>query len=50
MHIGIAGIGKMGSNIGLRLMECGHKLTVWNRSPEKLKPLIMVAAKPEKQQ
>ena len=44
MHIGIAGIGKMGSNIGLRLMECGHKLTVWNRSAEKTKPLADTGA------
>ena len=27
MHIGIAGIGNMGSNIGVRLMEVGHTLT-----------------------
>jgi 3-hydroxyisobutyrate dehydrogenase len=39
MHIGIAGIGKMGFNIGLRLMECGHRLTVWNRTADKTKPL-----------
>ncbi len=44
MHIGIAGIGKMGSNIGPRLMECGHKLTVWNRSAEKTKPLAEAGA------
>ena len=29
MHIGIAGVGRMGSNMGLRLMETGHTLTVW---------------------
>jgi 3-hydroxyisobutyrate dehydrogenase len=39
MHIGIAGIGNMGSSIGARLMEVGHKLTVWNRTSEKTKPL-----------
>ena len=39
MHIGIAGVGRMGSNMTLRLMEGGHKLTVWNRSTDKLKPL-----------
>jgi 3-hydroxyisobutyrate dehydrogenase len=44
MHIGIAGIGKMGSNIGARLMEVGHKLTVWNRSPDKTKPLAQAGA------
>jgi 3-hydroxyisobutyrate dehydrogenase len=39
MRIGIAGIGNMGSNIGARLMEVGHTLTVWNRTAEKAKPL-----------
>jgi 3-hydroxyisobutyrate dehydrogenase len=39
MHVGIAGIGKLGLSIGQRLMECGHTLTVWNRSAEKTKPL-----------
>jgi 3-hydroxyisobutyrate dehydrogenase len=44
MHIGIAGIGKMGSNIGARLIEVGHTLTVWNRTPDKLKPLADACA------
>ena len=44
MHIGIAGIGKMGSNIGARLMEVGHKLTVWNRTADKTKPLADAGA------
>lgn len=44
MHVGIAGIGKMGSNIGARLMEVGHRLTVWNRSPNKTKPLAEAGA------
>ena len=44
MHIGIAGIGNMGSNIGARLMEVGHKLTVWNRTAEKTKPLAEAGA------
>ena len=44
MHIGIAGIGTMGSNIGARLMEVGHKLTVWNRTAEKTKPLAEAGA------
>src|SRR4029079_5724634 len=44
MHIGIAGIGNMGSNIGARLMEVGHKLTVWNRTAEKTKPLADAGA------
>jgi 3-hydroxyisobutyrate dehydrogenase len=39
MHIGIAGVGRMGAALALRLMEVGHTLTVWNRSPEKIAPL-----------
>jgi 3-hydroxyisobutyrate dehydrogenase len=44
MRIGIAGIGNMGSNIGARLMEVGHTLTVWNRTAEKTKPLAEAGA------
>jgi 3-hydroxyisobutyrate dehydrogenase len=44
MRIGIAGIGNMGSNIGARLMEVGHRLTVWNRTAEKTKPLAEAGA------
>ena len=44
MHIGIAGIGTMGSTIGARLMEVGHTLTVWNRTAEKTKPLAAAGA------
>jgi 3-hydroxyisobutyrate dehydrogenase len=39
MRIGIAGLGRMGAAIGARLMEVDHKLTVWNRSADKTKPL-----------
>jgi len=45
MHIGIAGVGRMGGNIGARLMECGHALTVWNRTEDKVKPLAAAGAK-----
>jgi 3-hydroxyisobutyrate dehydrogenase len=44
MHIGIAGIGTMGSNIGARLMEVGQTLTVWNRTAGKTKPLADAGA------
>ena len=44
MHIGISGIGRMGSNIGARLMEVGHKLTVWNRTADKTRPLVDAGA------
>jgi 3-hydroxyisobutyrate dehydrogenase len=44
MHIGIAGIGKMGSAIAQRLIEVGHKVTAWNRSAGKLKPVTDAGA------
>ena len=44
MQIGIAGIGKMGAAIAQRLMEVGHTVTVWNRSADKLKPLVAPGA------
>jgi 3-hydroxyisobutyrate dehydrogenase len=37
MRIGVAGIGKMGAAIAARLMETGHEVTVWNRTPDKAK-------------
>ena len=37
MKIGIAGTGRMGSAIAHRLIESGHAVTVWNRTPEKAK-------------
>ena len=45
MQIGIAGLGKMGSAIGQRLIQVGHDLAVWNRSPEKARPLANAGAK-----
>ncbi len=44
MQIGIAGLGRMGVPIALRLMEAGHQLIVWNRSAEKAKPVIDAGA------
>jgi 3-hydroxyisobutyrate dehydrogenase len=44
MRIAIAGLGRMGTAIAERLMEVGHTLTVWNRSPDKAKPLVEAGA------
>jgi 3-hydroxyisobutyrate dehydrogenase len=44
MQLGIAGIGKMGAPIAQRLIEVGHQLTVWNRSPDKARPLAKLGA------
>ena len=45
MKIGIAGTGRMGAAMGLRLLEVGHDLTVWNRTPGKTKDLAAAGAK-----
>jgi 3-hydroxyisobutyrate dehydrogenase len=45
MQIGIAGLGRMGAAMAARLMETGHTLSVWNRTPEKAKPLTDAGAK-----
>lgn len=34
-HIGIAGTGRMGTAFAKRLIDCGHQVTVWNRSPDR---------------
>ena len=45
MRIGVAGVGRMGAAIAARLIEVGHEVTVWNRSADKLKPLMDAGAK-----
>ena len=45
MHIGVAGLGRMGAAMAARLIEVGHQVTVWNRSPGKTKSLVDVGAK-----
>jgi 3-hydroxyisobutyrate dehydrogenase len=39
MNVGVAGLGAMGASIAARLIEVGHKVSVWNRSADKAKPL-----------
>ena len=40
MEIGLIGIGRMGFAMGERLIDLGHRLTVWNRTAEKAKHLL----------
>ena len=44
MDVGVAGLGKMGAAIARRLIDVGHRVTVWNRSTEKCKPLAAAGA------
>jgi len=39
MKVGICGTGKMGTAIGTRLIEKGHEIIAWNRTPGKLDAL-----------
>jgi len=48
MHVGIAGVGRMGAAIAAHLTEIGHAVTVWNRTPQKVKPLVDAGAKTAK--
>jgi 3-hydroxyisobutyrate dehydrogenase len=42
--VGIAGIGRMGNAMGLRLLERGVPLVVWNRNPAATEPLVAQGA------
>jgi 3-hydroxyisobutyrate dehydrogenase-like beta-hydroxyacid dehydrogenase len=46
MKVGFIGLGRMGQVMTRRLIEAGHEIGVYNRTPEKLKPLIDAGAKP----
>ncbi|MBN2467246.1 MAG: decarboxylating 6-phosphogluconate dehydrogenase [Deltaproteobacteria bacterium] len=39
MHIAVIGLGRMGMNIARRLVQEGHRVIAYNRSPEKTKEL-----------
>lgn len=45
MKIGLVGTGRMGSAMVVRLIGCGHEITVWNRTVEKTKALATAGAK-----
>ena len=46
MNIALLGTGLLGTAIGQRLLARGHRLTVWNRSPERCSPLLAAGANP----
>jgi 2-hydroxy-3-oxopropionate reductase len=45
MRLALLGTGLMGSRIGLRLLRSGCTLTVWNRTREKMSPLLAEGAR-----
>src|SRR5258706_11311331 len=40
MKIGMIGLGRMGGNMTLRLLEAGHQVVAFNRNREKLAPFV----------
>ncbi len=44
MHVGFIGLGIMGAPMALNIRKRGHRLTVYNRTPEKARPLIEAGA------
>jgi 3-hydroxyisobutyrate dehydrogenase-like beta-hydroxyacid dehydrogenase len=44
MRIGFVGLGGMGSAMAARLVKAGHRVRVWNRSPEKAEKLVAEGA------
>lgn len=43
--VGFIGLGNMGSGMAGRLVEAGHDVLVWNRSPEAAEPLVAAGAR-----
>jgi 6-phosphogluconate dehydrogenase len=44
MRIGLIGLGRMGANMGERLMKAGHEIVAWDRSGEAVKALAAKGA------
>ena len=46
MDIGFIGLGNMGRGMAINLVKAGHRVTVYNRSAEKLEPVVQQGATP----
>jgi len=44
-RVGVAGLGRMGSVLGARLLAVGHEVVVWNRSPGPVATLVAAGAR-----
>jgi 3-hydroxyisobutyrate dehydrogenase-like beta-hydroxyacid dehydrogenase len=45
MQLGFIGLGAMGAPMARNLLEAGHELDVWNRSPERVDPVVKAGAR-----
>ena len=44
-NIAFLGLGRMGAPMARRVLDAGHDLTVWNRTPDRMQPLLADGAK-----
>ncbi|MGH8777913.1 NAD(P)-dependent oxidoreductase [Paraburkholderia sp.] len=44
MDIGFIGLGEMGAAMVANMLKAGHRVRVWNRSPERAQPLVQAGA------
>jgi 3-hydroxyisobutyrate dehydrogenase/2-hydroxy-3-oxopropionate reductase len=42
--VAVVGLGNMGARIARRLLDAGHDVVVWNRTPERIEPLVELGA------
>src|SRR5712691_9017269 len=47
-RLGFCGTGQMGAPMAARLVAAGHDVAVWNRTTEKVDPLVKLGARPAK--
>ena len=40
MELGFVGLGRMGFNMTLRLVQGGHRVVAWNRSSDKIQEAV----------
>jgi 3-hydroxyisobutyrate dehydrogenase-like beta-hydroxyacid dehydrogenase len=38
--VAFLGLGQMATPMATRLLQAGHELTVWNRTPDRAKPVV----------
>src|SRR5579859_3011426 len=46
MNIGFVGLGRLGTAMVLRLLACGHDVTVWNRTQTAVAAVLPFGARP----
>ena len=46
LSVACVGLGRIGSGIAQSIQRAGHRLIVFNRTPQKMQPLVALGAKP----